>query len=204
MKSASEFISSGIIEEYVLGLLPAEELREVEEMAALHKEVKQAIEEFEFSLEKVALEQAVTPDPIIKPFLMATIDLTERMMKGEQLGDPPILHNNSKVSDYSLWLEREDLSLPPNFKEDVYAKIIGYTPQALTAIVWLKELAPQEVHHDEYEKFLIVEGTCTIYVEEDSYDLKPGDYLTIPLHKNHLVKVTSSEMCKVVLQRVAA
>lgn len=88
--------------------------------------------------------------------------------------------------------------------DNIYAKIIGYTPEATTAIVWLKDYAPHEVHDNEYERFLIVEGTCDIIVEDQVNQLVPGDYFAIPLHKNHLVKVTSSIPCKVILQRVAA
>jgi quercetin dioxygenase-like cupin family protein len=41
-------------------------------------------------------------------------------------------------------------------------------------------------------------------VEDEVNQLVPGDYFAIPLHKKHLVKVTSSITCKVILQRVAA
>jgi len=88
--------------------------------------------------------------------------------------------------------------------EDVFARIIGYTEKAITAIVWLKEMAPQEVHDDEHERFLILEGTCDIVVGNNIHQLVPGDYFAIPLHSNHHIKVTSSIPCKVILQRVAA
>ena len=69
---------------------------------------------------------------------------------------------------------------------------------------WLKDYAPQEVHDDEHEKFLIIEGTCDIIVGNEINQLVAGDYFAIPLHKNHIIKVTSSQPCKVILQRVAA
>ena len=52
--------------------------------------------------------------------------------------------------------------------------------------------------------FLIVEGTCTILVENEVYQLVPGDYFAVPLHKSHILKVTSEIPCKVILQRIAA
>ena len=73
-----------------------------------------------------------------------------------------------------------------------------------TAIVWIKEYAPQEVHDHEFEKFLVVEGSCNIIVEDKIHTLIPGDYFAIPLHKKHLVEVTSIIPCKVILQRIAA
>ena len=62
----------------------------------------------------------------------------------------------------------------------------------------------QEVHDDEFEKFMVVEGTCTITIEENKHELHPGDFLSIPLYKNHFVKVTSDIPCIVILQRIAA
>ena len=88
--------------------------------------------------------------------------------------------------------------------QDIFAKIIGYAPEVTTAIVWIKEMAPEETHTDEYEKFLIIEGTCDIVIEHKVHQLKAGDYFSIPLHANHHVVVTSEIPCKAILQRVAA
>lgn len=140
---------------------------------------------------------------MIKPFLFATIDYSERIEKGEAPSYPKILDEDSRIEDYEEWLNRPNMQLPEDFK-DFHAVIISHTPQALTSIVWLKEGAPLELHHNEYEKFLIVEGSCDITIEDTPHPLKAGDYLSIPLHKNHMVKVTSPGPCKIILQRVAA
>lgn len=203
MKNISEFIESGIIEAYVLGVAAPEEIKEVEDLAIVHPEVRNAINEFSDVVEQQALANAIAPDPLIKPMLMATIDFIDRMGKGEVPAFPPDLNETSTSADYDEWLNRPDMVLPSGFT-DIYAKIIGHTSQATTAIVWIKEMAPQEVHHDEYEKFLIVEGTCDIFIEGDVHHLTPGDFMAIPLYKRHYVKVTSNIRCKVILQRVAA
>lgn len=198
-----EFIESGILELYVMDLTTADENKSVADMAALYPEVRQEINEISLAMERYALENTVEPDPIVKPFLMATIDYTDRLKNGEAASVAPLLSETSKADDYTAWLERADMVLPEDF-EGVHAKIISYTPEALTAIVWLKHMAPQEVHDNEYEKFLVLEGTCDIVIGEDINSLKAGDYLCIPLHQNHHVLVTSAEPCKVILQRVAA
>ncbi len=92
----------------------------------------------------------------------------------------------------------------PSSFDEFHAKIVSYTPELITAIAWIKTIAPAEAHDDEYEKFLIVEGTCDIIVENDVYPMVPGSYFSIPLHKNHNIKVTSKIPCKVILQRMAA
>jgi mannose-6-phosphate isomerase-like protein (cupin superfamily) len=171
-------------------------------MAATDPAIRLEIEAIGAALEAYALEHAVAPNPVIKPFLLATIDYTERLKGGEPVTMPPVLNKNSIIEDYSPWLNRSDLLVPGD--DAIFAKIIGYTPEAVTAIVWIKKYAPHEVHDHEFEKFLIVEGTCDIVVGDEVHALVPGDYFAIPLHKNHQVKVTSTIPCKVILQRIAA
>ena len=124
-------------------------------------------------------------------------------MQGEAVTFPPSLHKNSVIADFEPWLSRPDMTLPDS-ADDLYAKIIGNASGCNTAIVWINDYAPQEVHDAEHERFLIIEGTCNIIVEDEVHALVPGDYFAIPLHRHHLVKVTSSVPCKVIMQRVAA
>lgn len=202
MFSVKAYIDTGILELYVLGIASIEECAEVEKLTLAHVEIQKEIEKIQASVEAYATSIKLAPNPVIKPFLMATIDYTERMKNGEPAVIPPMLSESSTINDYNQWLNRPDMVSTE--KEEVFAKIIGYTPEAVTAIVWLKDFAPQEVHDNEYERFLIVEGTCDIIVEDEVNQLLPGDYFAIPLHKKHMVKVTSSITCKVILQRVAA
>jgi mannose-6-phosphate isomerase-like protein (cupin superfamily) len=201
--NVKEYMESGILELYVMGAVTEEEAQQVETLAAQHPEVAREIEEISRALETYAEANAVAPHPNMKPFILAVINYTERLEGGEPMTFPPMLTDNAQIADYQEWLDRPDMVLSPDF-EDVYAKIIGFTPEQTTAIVWIKHMAPEETHTDEYEKFLIVEGTCDIVIGADIHHLVPGDYLTIPLHVEHQVRVTSEIPCKVILQRVAA
>lgn len=203
MKNLIEYIESGIIESYVMGLTTEEETNQIEALAIKHIEIADAIEEYSKELEKICISTGETPDPITKPFVMASYDYMSRLEHGELPSEPPILSPSSTIADYNKWILRPDLSIN-EIKEEVFAKIIGFTPTAITAIVWLQDMAPQEIHHAEYERFLIIEGTCDIKIGEDIHSLSPGDFLEIPLHVTHSVKVTSLVPCKVLLQRVAA
>lgn len=197
------YILSGILEQYVLGSLQTSDALQVEEIAAKYPEVKKEIEEISNALEQYALKNAVQPSRKVKPFLMATIDFMERMTQGEAPAIPPILNENSTLADFEPWLSRKDMVLP-NDSDDIYAKIISYTPELQTAIIWIKDSTPSEEHNNEYEKFLIVEGTCEVLIEDDVFPLTAGDYFAVPLHKAHIIKVTSDIPCKVILQRIAA
>ena len=203
MKSVKKYIESGILESYVLGITNVEESAEVEEMAAAYHEIRTEINLISESLEKYAEIHAIEPPITSKPFLLATIDYTERLKNGEPVTIPPVLHEGSIIADYADWLTAKAAIVPEDFN-NLYARIIGYTTEAITAIVWIIEFAPPEVHTDELEKFLIVEGTCNITIGEELHRLVPGDMLSIPLHVSHNVKVTSKIPCKVILQRIAA
>lgn len=203
MDDVKEFINSGILEVYILGQASGEEAQEVERMCALHEEVRHELDNISMALEEYGRANAIQPDPTIEPFLMARIDYMERLKDGEEPSFPPLLHEGSKIADYAQWLKRPDLQLSTSL-DNVLARIIGYTPQVTTAIVWLEHGAPPEVHTTEYEKFLVVEGSCDITIDNKVHKMEPGDVLTIPLHLSHNVRVTSSIPCKVILQRIAA
>ena len=199
----SKFIESGILELYALGLANTDESQRVDQMLSEHPEVRQELDKIEASLEQLANEGAREPNPTIKPFLMAAIDYTERLKQGEAPAFPPELNEHSRITDYSEWLNRQDMILPQDF-EEFHARIIGYTPQMTTAIAWIRTMAPDETHDAEFEKFLILEGSCDIIIGNKTHSLVPGDYLAIPLHSEHRVVITSAVPCKVILQRVAA
>jgi mannose-6-phosphate isomerase-like protein (cupin superfamily) len=202
--TSKEYIDSGILEIYVMGMASHSEREEVEIMAAANPGIRQEIDAISDALEKYALAYAIKPGPVIKPFLMATIDYSERIKSGEPISFPPALHENSMVEDYATWLNRPDLDFSGSDEDNLFAKIIGYTPEMTTAIVWIKQDTPLEIHDNEHERFLILEGSCDILVGDKSNPLVPGDYFAIPLHEYHTVKVTSQIACKVILQRAAA
>lgn len=201
MENLKKYIDSGIIEMYVLGLATEEEGREVQALAAKHTEIREEIDAISNAL--MLYNKANTKlSPKVKPLLMAIIDYTERLKGGEAPAEVPLLSESSKVSDYASWLQRNDMIRES--EDDAYARIIGYTPQAMTAIAWLNNEMPYEVHDREYEKFLIVEGSCDVILSDKVISLFPGDYYCIPLNAGHTIRITSPIPCKVILQRSAA
>lgn len=203
MKKISTFIDSGILEAYVLGLTSNDENTEVETMAATHQEVRFSINAFEEKLEKQSFANAIAPPALVKTMVMASIDYMGRLGNGEIETYPPILEKGAKIIDYANWLNRPDMLAPIGF-EGTYVKIISHTPQMTTAIAWITDMAPSEVHEDEFENFLVVEGTCDFTIGTVLHQLVAGDFLSIPLFQPHHFKVTSKCACKVVLQRIAA
>lgn len=69
-----EFISSGIIESYVLGTASENEQQEVQQMAKLHGEVAEAISDYEKTLEEFSFLNAVKPPDSVRDKFMAEIE----------------------------------------------------------------------------------------------------------------------------------
>ncbi|MBC7487313.1 MAG: cupin domain-containing protein [Cytophagaceae bacterium] len=199
----NEIRESGLLELYVSGALDKEEQLLVDLALKKYPELKPELENIELSLLNHAQHYAIKPHGVVKPLLLATLDYMERLKKGEAPCSPPMLHQHSIIADYNQWLKREDMVRPLDM-DAMHARLIAHEPDKVTAIVWLRFGAPGEIHTKEYEKFLIVEGTCTITIGTAEHRLKAGDYLSIPLHINHYVTVTSPIPCKIILQRIAA
>lgn len=201
--SAKEFILSGILEMYAVGNASEEEILEVEKMCSLFPEVLVELNEISCALESYGSVYSVAPDITLKPAIFSTIDFIERMKNGEVPANPPVLTNNSAIIDYQEWINRPDMVLTDDF-EGIFAKVIAHNKNMSMAIVWLRDGSPMETHYDVLESLLIVEGSCTVSIEEENYYLNAGDVIHIPLFKKHIISVTSSTVCKAILQRIAA
>lgn len=68
-----EYISSGIVESYVLGLASQEERSEFEQLCAQYPELVAVRTEFELALEKQALENAIAPPSHLRDTIMLNI-----------------------------------------------------------------------------------------------------------------------------------
>jgi anti-sigma-K factor RskA len=89
-----EYISSGIIESYVLGLAGVEEAAEFERMCAAHQEVRIARDQFEQLLERQALSQPMEPPGSLKSKIFAEIEVEKdrgpKYSKHKASQKPPI------------------------------------------------------------------------------------------------------------------
>src|SRR5690349_21639782 len=112
MSKLNEFLESGLLELYVLGLTSDEENKEVELMISLYDEVSIEIDSISQSLVQSAARIAPEARSTVKPLLVATIDYSERIKNGEPECDPPILNEGSTLDDYKQWLDRPDMITP--------------------------------------------------------------------------------------------
>ena len=197
----NKILQSGLLELYILGSLQGDELDLVQKALSQDPSLTQELNQIEEAYFLYAQANAITPHPSIKPLLMAKIDYMERLSFGEVPSPVPLLTSDSKIEDFEIWLNRMDMQLRYDF-DGIQAIILSEEPEKLTAILWLKDGTPPEIHTTEYEKFLVVEGSCDFTIGTNVHALKQGDYLSIPLHVSHEAKVTSAKPCKIILQRV--
>jgi len=83
--NVQEYILSGVVESYVLGLSGAEERAEFERMCAAHSEVRAARDAFEQLLEKQLLSQSVAPPGNLKSKIFADIEIANDKMQGKKV-----------------------------------------------------------------------------------------------------------------------
>lgn len=74
MKTVQEIIESGILEEYVLGVLSDEENQEVESYIQQYPEIKQEVFEMQETLYQYSLQYQKTPRPELKNEILAQIE----------------------------------------------------------------------------------------------------------------------------------
>ncbi|MEP1034299.1 anti-sigma factor [Ekhidna sp.] len=76
-----EYISSGILEAYVMDQLSSAERTEVENAASEHSEIRYELERIELSMETLAFATAVKPPASVKGELLAQIETQQKVKK---------------------------------------------------------------------------------------------------------------------------
>lgn len=94
-----EYISSGILENYVLNNLSSQGRQEVECMSHIYPEIKQELLQLQENIEKLALEIAKTPPPAVKENILKAIENVKQVDKDEtkvvSLNSNTIINNKS-------------------------------------------------------------------------------------------------------------
>lgn len=76
--NSKEYINSGIIESYVLGLATEAERHELESMCRTHTEIDEAKHNFEVALEEHLLKEALNPPEDLKQKILLSLNITEK------------------------------------------------------------------------------------------------------------------------------
>ena len=182
--NANEILENGFIEGYVLGLLEPDETALVENALTLHPQLLAEMDAVENALQKYLTTNA---SQILKEKINSKIDFAEDERKRLENGE---FYFINKYSDASLWRNSID-SLLPVKDESVFMKTLRDDEMGELYLIKTFDDVANEVHENELESFMVIEGTCSCYIGDKVYNLVTGDFIEIPLHTDHDVKVTS-------------
>lgn len=102
--NSNEYISSGILESYVLGVATPEEMQEVEKYASMYPEIKLELEKIEEAINTYASEHSVQPPSHLKEKILAAI--TAEATVSKPANEPIVRTINqplSAPSKFSFW-----------------------------------------------------------------------------------------------------
>ena len=95
--NTQEYISSGIVESYVLGLANDQERAEFERMCAAHSDVRAARDAFEISLERESIANAVPPPKQLRSKILGEIEIEYENSSGNIITRQGLKDNQEKV-----------------------------------------------------------------------------------------------------------
>ncbi len=191
-----EFIESGQLDAFVLGMLPSKEAAEVAALIAQYPALKVEAEAIEAALHQYGA--AVNADE--KQKLFEAIDLLELDATSLQHKQLPQIH---KYSDAKAWLQTVKHLVPTvNASNPLVQQIIHEDEQVCLYLVTTIEDVPMEIHQNEKESFLILQGSCTCYIGDNIVSLHAGGFVDIPMFTNHNVMVHPGQPVVAILQHI--
>lgn len=193
------YIDSGVLQDYCLGLLDAEGMKQVDKNASDFPEIKSALRSFQLSLEQYAGAFSKELPAGLKEKTLSLLDNLS-LEKNAAADKFPLLN---RFATRENWLRIIKPLLPDELKGNMFSKILRDDAQVFQTVLWLKTDYPDEVHDDLNECFMILEGECECHVEGKVIKLGPGGFFDVPLHAHHDVKVTRGPVLAVI-QRLKA
>ena len=197
-----QYLSSGIIELYCLGLASAAEAKQLEQLCAQYPAVRSELRAVRQSLLGLARLYEQPPPANIKDKIFQRLEKQE--LDKSLLADNHTLARFipiSRHSDPHQWQNLIGHITPPDDFDNIHFHPLFDDGSRQLYIAWARQGIPDEVHHDIIEKFLVLEGACTCRLGHDRVELTPGSFLEIPLRIVHNLRVTSPAPVKVILTK---
>jgi mannose-6-phosphate isomerase-like protein (cupin superfamily) len=178
-----KFIHSGILEQYALGLLGAEDAAYVTKVAMLFPSIKRESTAIELTLEQLALDNAIEPSPQTKFKILNALGFADEGIN--QM--PPITANTA----LQPWLTVARHLVPDELEENIIFHQLRKDEHLQQMLVIARVDIPEEDHNDYIESFFILKGHCECTVGDELFQLGPGSFLQIPLLVKHNIKIIS-------------
>ncbi len=193
----AEYIESGVLYNYCLGILSAEENAEVERLAAQYQEIRKELAGLQETMQHYSEQAAVAPRAELQQDIWSTLENINKERHGD-LNDLPIIN---KYSDYRHWQR----IVQPLIPEDKHTEKIAVLQanEKITQVMFVSSKAiPDETHEHERESFIVLEGECDCCIDGKVIRLGPGGFIEIPMYTHHDVTAVSSYVIAI-MQRIA-
>lgn len=182
-----KYIESGVLEEYCLGQLDEEGQAYLIQMAMLYPEVKAELAAVELTLENMTMACAVEPKRSLKQNILTSLGFDAKA-PALNIKHLPVVDEHA---DHQAWLNTLAHLIPNEPTADFSCTTIRKDSQVEQMLVITKADVPEEQHGDYLESFFILKGRCECTVGDKLYALGAGDFIKIPLHTHHDIKLVS-------------
>lgn len=81
--------------------------------------------------------------------------------------------------------------------DNILIKRLDGDNQSTQFVIWVKDTVRTHRHEEHSETLYVLSGKGTFYLGEQTFEIGPGDFITIPKKSWHAVKVTSDKPMKV-------
>lgn len=180
-----QYIESGILEEYCLGHLAEEDQAYLIQMTMLYPEIKEELTAVELTLENMAALSAVEPAGNVKKNILASLGFNDEVLNIDKL---PVIN---KATDPQPWLNAFAHLIPDEPTEAFSMQVIREDNIVRQMLVTSSSDVPEEEHGDFFESLFILKGNCECTIGENFYALGPGDFIEVPLHVKHDIKLVT-------------
>jgi mannose-6-phosphate isomerase-like protein (cupin superfamily) len=110
------------------------------------------------------------------------------------------LPETNRYANHLSWLKALQPLLPATV-DAIFMQEINRNEHLMQLLVVSKVDVPEEIHEEECESFFILQGECACTIGDQVFQLSAGDYLDIPLHVNHDVKLLTPQVTAIVQRR---
>lgn len=191
--TVKDFLQSGELELYCLGALPEAAARSVNNMCRLHPEILQERTAIERFLEQSAAVFALSPRSGLKEKTLQKLGFTVL-----NVNELPVIDARS---DHREWLALLKDMLPEKPAEALWFYPLTQKSGLRQSLVYTRMSIPDETHDDLRESFFILEGHCQCMVGDTAHVLGPGDFLDIPLHIHHDIRLLTPYVVAILQQQ---
>jgi len=177
-----KYIESGVLEQYCLGLLDETEQAYLIQMTMLYPAVKAELNAIELALEELSAIGAVEPANNLKQNILEAIGLDKEL----NIKDLPVL---TRSADPKPWLKAFADLIPDEPVQDFTVNVIRDDAIVRQMLITGNTNVPEEEHGEFYEGLFVLKGRCECTVGDELFALDAGDFIEIPLHTRHDIKL---------------